>query len=353
MINLQRAEILSRSSSIRRHAVGDFLIQERFVWFDAQVRRETYPNASTLAEHFEISPKTAQRTIEFLRDRMFAPLDYDPSRKGYLYTEKTFDLPRLRATPEELLSVLLARRLLSGSAGGVISDRIRRMTRKLLLDTTRPFELTPEAIDEAFSAAWHGHAPVRARVFQNVSNALLDRRMLRFSYRSPGTNALTEREVEPHHLQYYMANWVLIAFCHNRQGWRKFFLSRMEGLEVLRNSFSRRPKEDWWPLLEESFGIFQGPESVKVTLRFTPFRARWIREQHWHPEQDMTPLPDGGLDLSFPVADFREVKMKILQFGADVKVLAPEDLIREIREEIGRMQGVYGEKRISNKESKK
>lgn len=55
----------------------------------------------------------------------------------------------------------------------------------------------------------------------------------------------------------------------------------------------------------------------------------------------MTPLPDGGLDLSFPVADFREVKMMVLQFGADVRVMEPEELGKEIREETGRMKGVY------------
>ncbi|MEW6669269.1 MAG: WYL domain-containing protein [Thermodesulfobacteriota bacterium] len=323
--------------------MGDFLIQERFAWFDSLVRRAKYPNASHLAEHFEISPKTAHRTIEFLRDRMLAPLAYDPSRRGYYYTEKTFDLPRLRATQEELLAVLLAKRLLNRSAGGAISRQIHRMARKLLMAAAESPDMTPQDVDEAFSAVWHGHAPAQPRVFQQVANALLERRMLRFSYRSPGTDSLTTREVEPHHMQHYMANWVLIGFCHSRSDWRKFFLSRMEGLETLKKSFRRRPAREWHPLLENAFGIFQGPKAVKVTLRFTPFRARWVREQHWHPDQEMTLLPDGGLDLTFPVTDFREVKMKILQFGADVKVLAPEQLIREIDKEIQRMQGVYGD----------
>jgi predicted DNA-binding transcriptional regulator YafY len=322
--------------------MGDFLIQERFAWFDSRVRHEKYPNASALAERFEISRKTAQRTIQFLRDRMLAPLAYDTARKGYYYTEKTFDLPRLRATQEELLSVLLARRLLSGSAGGIISEQIRRMTRKLFEGVSGSFGITPREIDDTFSAAWHGHAPAEPHVFQQAANGLLNRRMLRFSYRSPGTNQLTKREAEPHHLQHYMANWVLIAFCHNRAAWRKFHLSRMEDPELLETVFSRRPRDQWWPLLEESFGIFQGPRNIKVTLRFTPFRARWIKEQHWHPEQKMTPLPDGSLDLSFPVADFREVKMKILQFGADVKVMEPKELAKEVQEEIRRMTRVYG-----------
>jgi len=38
-------------------------IYERFIWFDDRVRAKRYPNATTLAEKFEISSKTAQRDI--------------------------------------------------------------------------------------------------------------------------------------------------------------------------------------------------------------------------------------------------------------------------------------------------
>lgn len=56
-------------------------IYERFVWFDNQVRAKKYPNTTTLAEQFEISTKTAQRDIDFMRDRLNCPLQYDPGEK--------------------------------------------------------------------------------------------------------------------------------------------------------------------------------------------------------------------------------------------------------------------------------
>ena len=52
-------------------------IYERFVWFDERARLKAYPNATTLAEEFEVSVKTAQRDIEFMRDRLNCPLCYD------------------------------------------------------------------------------------------------------------------------------------------------------------------------------------------------------------------------------------------------------------------------------------
>lgn len=322
--------------------LGEFLIYERFLWFDAQVRRGKYPNASSLAEHFEISPKTAQRTIDFFRDRLMAPLVYDQVRRGYGYEDGSFALPGPMATQDEMLALLLARGLLQRGSAAVIGGPMARIVQKVLRGLTGRLGIGPEAMDERFSAQWHGYAEVAPQVFGEVLQALIDTRLLRLAYRPPGASEARARTVEPHHLQHYMANWVLIAFCRERNDWRKFSLARMDGLTLLHETFPRRPREAWGPLVETNFGIFQGPRSVRVILRFSPFRAQWIKEQRWHPEQTLTPLPDGGLDLSFPVADFREVKMTILQFGAEVKVMEPEALAREIAEEIARMTTVYG-----------
>ena len=95
--------------------MGDFVKFERFVWFDRQIRKQRYPNARNLAGHFEVSHKTAQRSIDFMRDRLIAPLEYDPSKKGYYYLDDSFELPHFQATQEEVLSVLLARSLINMS----------------------------------------------------------------------------------------------------------------------------------------------------------------------------------------------------------------------------------------------
>lgn len=76
--------------------MGDQLYLERFVWFDNEVRRERFPNANKLGEHFEIAPKTAQRSIDHFRNRLLAPLEYESSKKGYYYTDPTFQLPVIR-----------------------------------------------------------------------------------------------------------------------------------------------------------------------------------------------------------------------------------------------------------------
>lgn len=313
---------------------------ERIMWLDDRLKRRRFINASHLAEQFEISRKTAQRDVAFLRDRLRAPLAYDHLKKGYYYTDKAFELPRLPATQEEVLAVLIARRLLSHATGGIISEAFRNFSRKLR-EAAAAFGLDETRLEEAFSSSWHGYSPAPERIFNEVARALLEGRLMEIDYHSPGSSAHTRRIIEPHHLQHYMASWVLIAYCRLREDWRKFFLSRIEGLESLPATFAVRPREQWAPHLDGAFGIFRGAASIPVTLRFNPFRSRWVREQHWHPAQAVRETVEGGIELSFPVADFREVKMMILQFGADVQVLAPEALREEIRAEVARLNGIY------------
>jgi predicted DNA-binding transcriptional regulator YafY len=327
--------------------MGTIATLERIFWFDEQVRRHRYPNATKLAERFELSAKTAQRCIDAMRDRFGAPLGYDPSHRGYFYRDDSFELPHFQVGQEEILALLLARKLLSATSGGFISRDIGRFSRKLLYEAGGA-GIGAGNVDCLFSATWTGHAPVAADMFRRISACLITSNRLRFDYTSPATGRVTHRTVEPHHLQYYMASWVLTARCQLRNQWRKFYLARMSDVKATAETFIPRPPKEWRHLVEGAFGIFQGGDTVEVVLRFTAFRARWIKEQLWHPDQTMIPLDDGGLELRLPVTDFREIKMKILQFGADVVVVAPEALKEEIVEEIRKMGKVYSSQLIAH-----
>lgn len=56
------------------------------------LKAETYPNQTTLSKKFELKNITMGRAVSFMRDSMGAPIDYDPVRKGYYYTDKNYEL---------------------------------------------------------------------------------------------------------------------------------------------------------------------------------------------------------------------------------------------------------------------
>jgi predicted DNA-binding transcriptional regulator YafY len=321
--------------------MGERLYFERFLWFDGEIRRGRYPNATRLAEHFECSIKTAHRTIEYFRDRLCAPLEYDSSRKGFHYTEPCWQLPAMRLSEEELLALLVSRKLLSDVSAGPLSDELGHVTDRLQVLLTESISglIRPE---DGFSFRWKEAVPSDNSLFHLVSSALLKTRLLTFCYYSPHSQQCTDRTVEPHHMLNYMGTWHLIAFCRARNDWRDFLLSRMTGCRVEAEKFIPRGEEEWKPFLIDTFGIFQNRERFDVVLRFSPERSRWVRGEVWHPGQRMEELADGSITLTLPVSHEAEITMEILKHGSHVEIMEPEWLREKVKEEIGRMTKIYG-----------
>ena len=320
--------------------MGEQLFLERCIWFDHEVRNGGFPNAGSLAMHFELSTKTAQRSISYFRDRLHAPLDYDQSRKGYYYTDPAFQLPVARLSQDELLALLIARKLITEASAGSLGDELGNISSRLgiLLASKLPGRAKPE---DAFSFRWKGINPTDPIIFQNVTSALIQGKLLSFCYYSPTSSACTMRTVEPHHMVNYLGTWHLIAFCHLRNEWRDFVLGRMTLCKVEAEEFTIRPKEQWQPFLNGTFGIFQNRKSFNVKLRFSPERSRWVRNEIWHEGQTEELQEEGSLVLTIPASHEAEIMMEILKHGSHVEVLDPEWLREKVADEIAATNSRY------------
>lgn len=320
--------------------MGDRLYFERFIWFDSQVRKDRYPNATTLARAFECALKTAQRSIETFRDRFGAPLLYDPARRGYRYHDPHYRLPVTRLNESELLALLVSRKLLADASAGPLGEELNKVVTRLgkLLGENLSGSLDPET---TLSFRWTAVTPCAPDVFSRVLTGLTACRPLSFCYYSPHQDVCTSKTVEPHHMVNYQGAWHVIAWCRLRRDWRDFVLARMAQCRIEPDPFERRAAAEWLPFLQSTFGIFQGREPFAVTLRFAPELARWARGQSWHPEQRVEETQSGELILTLPVAHETEIIAEILKYGSRVEVLAPERLRCRVDEEIEEMMKKY------------
>src|SRR5262245_27742191 len=74
-------------------------------------------NCSTLAASLEISVKTAQRDLEFMRDQLKYPIEYDRANHRYHLTGPVPDSPILDATEGEVIALLVAQKALEQYRG--------------------------------------------------------------------------------------------------------------------------------------------------------------------------------------------------------------------------------------------
>ena len=318
------------------------LAYERYFWFHKEVKAGQHPNARILSEEFEISQKTAQLDIEFIRDRLQAPIKYSHKNRGYFYTDDSFELPSLWLKQGEIVSLVLARRLAASIPDFKIKASLNSVLKKLFSSLSEKMGIAIENITDKISLKNVEYYSVDENLFNSVLESLLKNISSKITYYSPHSNKFSERNIRPLHLLNYMGNWHLIAYCALRKGLRTFALSRIKGFD---NSDNKINLSDNLPnikdYLRKNFGIFYGGDTIEVMLSFSPKVAGFVKEQIWNKRQKIEEREDGGILMNLPVADLREIKREVLKFGADVEVLEPDDLRNEVKKEIEKMRGIF------------
>src|SRR5438132_962619 len=75
---------------------------ERMLRIHQALSSGKFPNASKLAREVEVSTKTIHRDIEFMRDRMNLPVEFDATRNGYFYSGEVSGFPTMQITEGEI-----------------------------------------------------------------------------------------------------------------------------------------------------------------------------------------------------------------------------------------------------------
>jgi predicted DNA-binding transcriptional regulator YafY len=275
-----------------------------------------------------------------MRDRLLCPLHYDSSQKGYYYNDDTFSLPMVYLSSEEFSALLIARKMLQDISGGSIGNEISSIVDKIT-NILKKHSVVADQIDDAFSFQLIEYSPAPEAVFKAVLEGCLKKKCLSFTYYSPAAEEKSERTVEPYHLFNYMGTWHTIGYCHLRKGIRDFALSRISGARVLAESFKIPDDFEFKEYFLSTFGLYKGKSTKEVTLRFTPEKSKWIKDQIWHKNQKVKLLKDGSLEISFPVSDFSEIKREILKHGDEVEVIKPKILRDLIKAEAQKIAKIY------------
>ncbi len=288
---------------------------------------------TALEERLECSKATVERTIEDLRDYLGAPIKYDRKRNGYLYDgehDHTYHLPGLWFNASELHALLITQQLLASVQPGLLENHLtplqRRIEKILALE-----QMGSGDIALRVRILSHAARPVAVEQFQRIASALLQRQRITIHYHSRGNNELTERTLSPQRLVHYRDNWYLDAWCHKRDALRSFALDSIRQLRRSGETAQAVGSEALDRHFGQAYGIFAGEVSHTATLRFTARRARWVADEQWHPQQVGEYLADGRYQLQIPYSDPTELVMDILKYGADVEVVAPDELRQQIR----------------------
>jgi predicted DNA-binding transcriptional regulator YafY len=298
-----------------------------------------------LAKQVKVTTRTIRRDLQALQESGFAIYDEggEHETKRWRLEAQPFRFVQEGLTVADVAALYLSRSLVDGLSGWPLSEELRAAFDKIeksLNPRMREFLATLPQVITA-KAAPGGTTGRVVDVTRRLLDATRERREVEMRYFSASSNRAKTYRVQPYRLALAQGGVYLVAWVPAYDAFRTFAVERLERLSVLDQTF-RRTRELPEDPFGGSMGVFVGdPETVELEFdaRMTPY----VRGRVWHTTQRLDELPSGGVRLTLHVSIDWALKSWILGFGANVRVVRPASLAREIADELARARAAYAD----------
>jgi proteasome accessory factor B len=299
------------------------------------IKTGRYPNRTQLARTIEVTTKTIQRDIDYMRYQLNVPIEFDYARGGYYFTKPITELPLFQLTEAELVSIFVAQKSLEAYKGTAFEQPLRSAFQKLQAAAkSAAVSISWEDFDSGISFRLFDAYLPDATIFSELAKAIGNEEVVEFGYKKLDAKAFEKRTVEPWHLACVSGQWYLLGYDPSRGARRIFVLGRMQNVSATGRAFSNlKPGDkDIQKLFENSFQIWQSENArlEQIVLRFSGRAAQLVRERNWHASQRLQELADGELEVVLTLNSLEEIVPWILSWGRQCEVIRPAKLRKKV-----------------------
>ena len=304
---------------------------ERMMKIHHAIQSGKHPNASSLARELEVSSKSIQRDIDFMRYRMDLPIEYDGKKFGYYYEGEVSSFPTMQITEGELFALVVAEKALQQYRGTHFEKPLLSAIRKMERALPDTISLNLADWEQTISFRTRAEPIVDLKVFDTLGKATAQRQELEIHYRKPSQAQPEVRVVDPYHLANINGEWFLFAWDHLRKDMRTFVPARIKAIKATGKTFERTHKFSLEKRLRDSFGVLSAQGEFEIVIRFNSHVADYIREKKWHDSQKLIEQKDGGVELQMKLSGLSEVERWVMGWGGNATVLKPAELVELVR----------------------
>lgn len=315
---------------------------QRILMIDAMIRDGIFPDAKDFCKKFETSRSTIMRDLAFIRDRYNAPLEYDPIKKGYYYTDKSYSVSTIHISEGELFTLCTMQPLMEQYRNTPLEHSINNVFKKILELCPTEVTVTSSVFGNNVSFISDPLPKIDEKVFFNIFECLREKKTIEFDYNSINGEIKLNRRANPYHIICQKGNWYLLAYCHKNQSVRTFSLARISNSKKTDIDFII--PEDFSPTehFDINFGIWNNSnKTYKIELVFDKSIKTLITEHIWYPNQKINIEPDESVYLSFETNQLQEIQYWIMSFGSKAKILNPPELQEIIKTEAKKLMEIY------------
>ncbi len=314
------------------------LAMPRIMRLISMMKENRFPNHARLvaemkkldpAGTYQISQKTVQRDILYLKNEFKAPIRYDNEKRGYFLTnpEWTLDVPLLEET--DMKAAVLGARLAETLFPSPVRGEVRQAVDHLLSGNEKGLDENASLLALVATGA---RVPIQPEIFSEIFKAWQTHHAAEIHYKGASSETPEPMLLEPHVLVFHDGIWYLKAKLLERSG-RVLAETPVRTLALHRISDARLHPGNFQPdsaLIRESNAgdIFHLPKVRNIRMRLTGSAVTYARENF---SGEFKAFPDGSAELLIPSADEYKLLQFIFTSGGEARAIAPDEFKKKVR----------------------
>ena len=288
--------------------------------------------AQELADMFEVSPRTIYRDIDTI-NMAGIPVRSTSGVGGGFEIMQKYKIDKKVFSTADLSALLMGLSSLSGMIrGDELVNALAKVKSFIPADRAKDIELKVNQINIDLNP-WMGNRNMQPYL-EMIKTALQESKLLSFEYIAHHGNKAA-RTVEPYQLVLKSGHWYLQGYCHKRNDFRLFRLSRISNLQMETETFTPRD----YPKPQLEFADMLATMQIKIKIRI--HKAIMDRVLDYCPYEDFLPEGDEYYIVSFPFIENEYYYDILLSFGDKCECLEPLHIRAEMKRRIHDIATLY------------
>lgn len=289
-------------------------------------------SAQELADMFEVSPRTIYRDIDAI-SMAGIPIHSTPGAGGGFEIMQNYKIDKKFFSADDLSALLMGLSGLSGMMrGSEMVNALAKVKSFIPAEKANDIELKANRINIDLSQ-WAGNSNLQPYL-EIIRTALEENRLLSFEYVAHH-GSKTARTAEPYQLVLKGSHWYLQGYCHKRNDFRLFRISRMLNLKLSDEAFVPRKYEK--PVLKFSKIL----ETMQIKIKIRIHKSIMDRVLDYCTYEDFTPDGDEHYIVDFPFVENDYHYDILLGFGNKCECLEPLHIRENLKQKIQEIACIY------------
>ena len=288
--------------------------------------------AQELADMFEVSPRTIYRDIDAI-NMAGIPVRSTSGVGGGFEIMQKYKIDRKVFSTADLSALLMGLSSLSNMIrGDELVHALAKVKSFIPADRAKDIELKVNQVYIDLSP-WMGNRSIQPYL-EIIKTALMESKLLSFEYIAHHGNK-TARTAEPYQLVLKSSHWYLQGYCHKRNDFRLFRLSRMSNLQIREETFT--PRDYQKPTLDFEEIL----ETMQTKIKIRIHKSVMDRVLDYCAYEDFSPDGDEHFIVSFPFIENEYCYDILLSFGDKCECLEPLHIRMEMKRRIHDIATIY------------